>query len=125
MDDPLANFLPGSPSPFRRFAMSVGVCFVCLWRDRNNGFDVLKQIRSVDPRAQVMILTGTGTSTEEQRARELGVTDFLQKGFSLQALGAAMDRVLSYVGSPTDSIATKPTEEPRRMEDRRKFPRFW
>ena len=90
-----------------------------------DGFAVLKQIRSVDPRAQVMILTGTGTSTEEQRARELGVTDFLQKGFSLQALGAAMDRVLSYVGSPTDSIATKPTEEPRRMEDRRKFPRFW
>ena len=43
MDDPLANFLPGSPSPFRRFAMSVGVCFVCLWRDRNNGFDVLER----------------------------------------------------------------------------------
>ena len=90
-----------------------------------DGFAVLKQIRSVDPHARVIILTGTGTSTEEQRARELGVTDFLQKGFSLQALGAAMDRVLSYLGGPTESITARSSDESRRMEERRKFPRFW
>ncbi|HEV8620166.1 MAG TPA: response regulator, partial [Nitrospiraceae bacterium] len=76
-----------------------------------DGFAVLKQIRSVDPHARVIILTGMGTSTEEQRARELGVTDFLQKGFSLQALGAAMDRVLSYLSGSTESIPARSTDD--------------
>ena len=62
MDDPLANFLPGSPSPFRRFAMSVGVCFVCLWRDRNNGFDVLERKQFLNEFAEDCDLKGTSLS---------------------------------------------------------------
>src|SRR5438105_1822169 len=62
-----------------------------------NGLAVLTQIRAIDPQAPVMILTGVGTKAEEQQARALGVTDFLEKGFSLHALGGAMNQVLSYV----------------------------
>ena len=63
-----------------------------------NGIDVLREIRSVDPHATVIILTGAGREDLEQEARALGVTDFLQKGFSLHELGAALNRVLKQPG---------------------------
>ena len=62
-----------------------------------NGLAVLTQVRAIDPLSPVMILTGVGTKAEEQQARALGVTDFFEKEFSLQALGGAMNQVLSHV----------------------------
>lgn len=58
-----------------------------------DGVAVLKQIRALDPRAAVMILTGRETETQENQARMLGVTDFLRKGLSLEALLGAVERV--------------------------------
>lgn len=63
-----------------------------------DGIAVLKEVRTVDPQASVIILTGTGTEALERQARELGVSDFLAKGFSLHALGQALKRVLSQPG---------------------------
>src|SRR5436309_2837171 len=62
-----------------------------------NGLAVLTQIRAIDPLSPVMILTGVGTKAEEQEARVLGITDFLERGFSLHALGGAINQVLSHV----------------------------
>ncbi|MGH7206854.1 MAG: response regulator [Nitrospiraceae bacterium] len=76
-----------------------------------NGIDVLREIRSVDPHAPVIILTGAGTEALENQARALGVTDFLQKGFSLHALGAALNRILKQPGQ-ADPTASGP-ENPR------------
>ena len=59
-----------------------------------NGLAVLKEIRAVDPQAPVSMLTGAGTEEREKQARELGVTAFLAKGFSLHELGAALNPVL-------------------------------
>jgi DNA-binding response OmpR family regulator len=59
-----------------------------------DGFDVLREIRTLDPNAPVIILTGFGTDEREREARELSVTEFLPKGFSLHTLGAALGRVL-------------------------------
>ncbi|TAJ25428.1 MAG: response regulator [Nitrospirae bacterium] len=58
-----------------------------------DGIDVLKQIRALDPRAAVLILTGRGTETQENQAWMLGVTDFLRKGLSLEALLGALEQV--------------------------------
>ena len=60
-----------------------------------DGLAVLKQIREIDPRALVIMLTGAGTETLEKQARELGVTDFLAKGFSLHEVGAALNHMLN------------------------------
>lgn len=76
-----------------------------------NGIDVLREIRSVAPQAPVIILTGAGTEDMEQQARALGVTDILKKGFSLHALGAALQRILKQPGQP-DTTASGP-ENPR------------
>jgi len=77
-----------------------------------DGLVVLKEIRTFDPNAPVIILTGFGTEESVRQARKLGVTEFLQKGFSLHILGAALDRVLRHM---------KRTME---MDERRQFSRF-
>ena len=64
-----------------------------------DGIAVLKEVRTVDPQASVIMLTGSGTEALERQAGELGATDFLAKGFSLHALGQALKRVLSQPGN--------------------------
>jgi len=63
-----------------------------------DGLAVLREIRTLDPHAPVIILTGFGTEERERQARELGVTEFLQKGFSVHTLGTALDHVLTSMG---------------------------
>jgi DNA-binding response OmpR family regulator len=58
-----------------------------------NGIELLKQLRLIDPVAMVMMLTGQGTDELESQARELGVTDFLRKGLSLDAVVQSINRV--------------------------------
>lgn len=62
-----------------------------------SGMAVLQQLRALDFDLPVIILTGVGSDASERRARELGVTDFLQKGFSLHQLGQALARALKQV----------------------------
>jgi len=78
-----------------------------------DGLAVLREIQTLDPHAPVIILTGFGTEEREREARELGVTEFLQKGFSLHNLGAALDRVLKQMGRTMG------------VDERRQFSRFW
>ncbi len=59
-----------------------------------DGFAVLREIRTLDPNASVIILTGFGTEERVRQARESGAVEFLQKDFALHTLGATLDRVL-------------------------------
>ncbi len=77
-----------------------------------DGFAVLREIRTLDPKAPVIILTGFGTEERVRQARELGAAEFLQKGFALHTLGATLDRVLTQIGRPM------------MVDERRQFPRF-
>ena len=60
-----------------------------------DGLTVLRQIRSLDPRMPVIILTGAGTAEAEQQVRALGVTEYVEKEFSLHLLGDALKRLLN------------------------------
>lgn len=51
-----------------------------------DGLAALKEIRARDPYAPVVMLGGGATDLHENLARELGVTDFLRKGLSLDVL---------------------------------------
>jgi DNA-binding NtrC family response regulator len=66
-----------------------------------DGLTVLQQIRSVDFKQQVIILTGAGTPEMEQRVYALGVSEFVHKEFSLHRLGDALKRVLAASQSAT------------------------
>jgi DNA-binding NtrC family response regulator len=59
-----------------------------------DGLTVLRQIRSLDPRMPVIILTGAGTAEAEQQVRALGVTEYVEKEFSLHLLGDSLKRLL-------------------------------
>jgi DNA-binding response OmpR family regulator len=59
-----------------------------------DGLTVLRQIRSLDPKTPVIILTGAGTAETEQRVRALGVSEYVEKEFSLHRLGDSLKRLL-------------------------------
>jgi DNA-binding response OmpR family regulator len=76
-----------------------------------DGLAVPREIRAVDPQAPVIMLTGAGSDERKKQARELGVTEFLAKGFSLHERGAALNLVLL----PADQVSRTSTrlhEEP-------------
>ena len=72
-----------------------------------DGLAVLQEIREVDPPAPVIMLTGAGADEREKQARELGVTEFLAKGFSLHELGAALNRFLPLAYSASRTRARR------------------
>jgi two-component system OmpR family response regulator len=59
-----------------------------------DGLTVLQQVRSLNPKQPVIILTGVGTPETVRQVRALGVTEFVQKEFSLHLLGDALKRLL-------------------------------
>ena len=59
-----------------------------------DGLTVLQQVRSLDPRKPVIVLTGAGTAEAEQQVRALGVTEYVEKEFSLHLLGDSLKRLL-------------------------------
>ena len=61
-----------------------------------DGITVLREIRTIDPQAKVMVFTGGESPTLESQARALGVTEFLRKGFALPSLAE-----LQSLGSPS------------------------
>jgi CheY-like chemotaxis protein len=58
------------------------------------GLTVLQQIRQLNPTQPVIILTGAGNPESEQQVRALGVTEYVEKEFSLHLLGDALKRLL-------------------------------
>ena len=59
-----------------------------------DGLTVLQQIRSLDPKKPVIVLTGAWTAEAEQKVRALGATECVEKEFSLHRLGDSLKRVL-------------------------------
>jgi DNA-binding NtrC family response regulator len=59
-----------------------------------DGVAFLPQVRGLNPDQPVIILTGAGTPEKEQRVHALGVSEFVEKEFSLHCLGDALKRLL-------------------------------
>ena len=64
-----------------------------------NGLEVLQEIRKIDQKADVIILTGGGTDALEIKARGLGAADFLRKGLPLEALVRLVDKAMQRTAS--------------------------
>ena len=72
-----------------------------------NGIEVLRQIRTIDASAAVMILTAWGSDALEKQARQLGVTDFLSKTLALDTIITSMEQFL-----PPAAEAVQPPSPP-------------
>ena len=70
-----------------------------------DGLTVLQEIRRINFKLPVIVLTGAGTPESEQQVRALGVTEYVEKEFSLHLLGDALKRVLP---SPDTSDTASP-----------------
>jgi len=69
-----------------------------------DGITVLRQIRTIDPEAKVIVFTGGESTTVESQAKALGVTEFLRKGLALPSLAE-----LQSLGSPPGVLAATPS----------------
>src|SRR5262245_22851095 len=69
-----------------------------------HGLTVLQHVRSLAPKQPVIVLTGAGTPEVEQQVRALGVTEFVEKEFSLHHLGDALKRLLMHT-TPFDILS--------------------
>jgi CheY-like chemotaxis protein len=67
-----------------------------------DGVTVLKQIRSVDLKQPVIVLTGDTKPETERQVRALGVSEFIVKGSSLHAVEDMLKRLLK-TPSPSPS----------------------
>ncbi|ULA59190.1 MAG: hypothetical protein LZF60_90067 [Nitrospira sp.] len=80
-----------------------------------DGLTVLKEIRTHDPRAGVIILGGGATEELENLARKLRVTDFFRKGLSLDVLVGAVHRIAQQArreASGTLDVPASETDQP-------------
>ena len=66
-----------------------------------DGVSVLKEIRRIDLNQPVIVLTGAGTLEAEQQVSALGVTELVEKEFSLHRLGDSLKRLLPTPGTGT------------------------
>jgi DNA-binding NtrC family response regulator len=60
-----------------------------------NGLAVLQELHRLHTTQPVIILTGAGKPEMEQQVLALGVTEFVEKEFSLHRLGDALKRLLA------------------------------
>jgi DNA-binding NtrC family response regulator len=58
-----------------------------------NGLDVLRAIRDIDPRCQIILMTGHGSIDTAIEAVKLGALDYLSKPFDLKRLGGLLTGV--------------------------------
>lgn len=68
-----------------------------------DGVSVLKEIHRVDLKQPVIVLTGAGTPETEQQLSALGVTEFVEKEFSLHHLGDSLKRLLPTSGPAVEA----------------------
>ena len=73
---------------------------LCDWNmPRVSGMDLLKQVRSCDPEIPFMMITGMADVDAVTEARSFGVTAYIKKPFSQEALAKKMstlERVLNH-----------------------------
>ena len=62
---------------------------------KKTGIDALKEIKSLNPKARVVMASSVGTQSKLKEAILAGATDFLQKPFDLDALDRMMECILA------------------------------
>ena len=62
---------------------------------RKDGLDTLREVRQINPRLPVVMLSGSCSTTHVIQAMKSGASDFLQKPVSFEELGKAIERVLN------------------------------
>ena len=65
-----------------------------------SGMDVQKEIKGIDPGLPVIIITGLATKSEIAEARELGVTEVIEKSYVLKNFSESLARAVNKRSPP-------------------------
>jgi anti-anti-sigma factor len=76
-----------------------GIVFTDLKMPGMDGFEVLKQIKKMEPNIEVIVITGHGDMDQVVRALNLDATDFINKPIGRSALDAALKRAEARINS--------------------------
>jgi len=74
-----------------------GLAIVDAEMPRLNGYELCRMIREspeIEPKPHIIMLTAAGQDTDRQRARDVGVDEFMTKPFSPSDLTARADAIL-------------------------------
>jgi CheY-like chemotaxis protein len=82
------------------------------------GLDVAERVKARQPWTPVVIVTGYGSKTSEERARAAGVSDFLHKPLSPDMIEASTEKALFQaapiaVAQPVPEAANAPMQAPQ------------
>lgn len=72
----------------------IAAALVDLHLGAGSGFDVIRELRRIDPRTAILVVTGDETEEALERAGELGVEDYLRKSAGSEALRRAIRQAL-------------------------------
>jgi signal transduction histidine kinase/ActR/RegA family two-component response regulator len=89
------------------------VVLLDLTMPRLSGAETFRQIREIRPDAAVILMSGYSEGEAGGRFEGKGLAGFLEKPFSTQGLGAAIERVLG-TPTPTEGTATDKAAEEQR-----------
>ncbi len=64
-----------------------------------NGIETLKEIRGIDNKVDVVMMSGVATDEMEREAREIGVSGFLFKGLTVDRFLNAVAKLLDEIGA--------------------------
>jgi len=67
-----------------------------------NGIDLLRQIKSIDPRTPVVIITGYGTLDDAIEAIHLGAEDFIKKPFDINDVIETIEKTFRKLAEEAD-----------------------
>ena len=101
---------------------SPDVVFLDITMPGMDGIEVLQRIRERSSDLPVIILSGWGTEQQIEAARELGVTDVLQKPAPLKNLSQTLARLQQIAGTAPPYVIVVARNQPRVFESlSRKF----
>jgi len=84
-----------------------------------NGIDVLKEIKSIDPKSLVIIMTAYGTTETAIEAMKYGAFDYILKPFPIPQMKGLVEKALSLRRMMKQEVIYAPTEREQRGEEER------
>ena len=75
-------------------SQNFGLILLDIWLPEMSGLDVLRQMRTLEERPQVVVISGHGTVETAVKATKLGAFDFLEKPLSLEKVVVTVKNAL-------------------------------
>jgi nitrogen regulation protein NR(I) len=83
-----------------------------------NGIDVLRDVKSIDPKSLVIIMTAYGTTETAIEAMKFGAFDYILKPFSIPKMKGLVEKAISLRKLMKEEVTYAPRVEPEGEENR-------